>query len=44
MAVKIEARRRLAERQLAEAEAVFGGVLQGTFERPRPPKPKGEGG
>lgn len=32
MVANIEAQRRLAERQLAAAEAVFGGVLQGTFE------------
>jgi type I restriction enzyme S subunit len=44
MVANIEAQRRLAERQLEAAEAVFGGVLQGTFGRPRPPKPKGEGG
>jgi type I restriction enzyme S subunit len=33
MVANIEAQRRLAERQLEAAEAVFGGVLQGTFER-----------
>ena len=33
MVANIEAQRRLAERQLKAAEAVFGGVLQGTFER-----------
>jgi len=44
MVANIEAQRRLAERQLLAAEAVFGGVLQGTFEMPRPPKPEGEGG
>ncbi|WP_425420983.1 restriction endonuclease subunit S [Phaeodactylibacter xiamenensis] len=32
MVANIEAQRRLAERQLEAAEAVFGGVLQGTFE------------
>jgi type I restriction enzyme S subunit len=32
MVANIEGQRRLAERQLAAAEAVFGGVLQGTFE------------
>jgi type I restriction enzyme S subunit len=32
MVTNIEAQRRLAERQLSAAEAVFGGVLQGTFE------------
>ncbi|MCR9098872.1 MAG: restriction endonuclease subunit S [bacterium] len=31
MVANIEAQRRLAERQLSAAEAVFGGVLQGTF-------------
>jgi type I restriction enzyme S subunit len=31
MVANIEAQRRLAERQLEAAEAVFGGVLQGTF-------------
>jgi type I restriction enzyme S subunit len=44
MVANIESQRRLAERQLEAAEAVFGGVLQGTFEMPRPPKPEGEGG
>jgi len=44
MVAKIEAQRRQAERQLAAAEEVFAGVLQGSFEMPRPPKPKGEGG
>lgn len=33
MVANIEAQRRLAERQLEAAEAVFGGVLQGTFEK-----------
>ncbi|WP_282776878.1 restriction endonuclease subunit S [Phaeodactylibacter xiamenensis] len=32
MVANIEGQRRLAERQLEAAEAVFGGVLQGTFE------------
>ncbi len=36
MVANIEAQR--------QVEAVFGGVLQGTFEMPRPPKPEGEGG
>lgn len=31
MVANIEVQRRLAERQLEAAEAVFGGVLQGVF-------------